>query len=77
MMRDNKIDPRDRRLQAGHKLEEEHDLYGFKAISQKRARDIAFANLDEEVDYSMFTRLDFRKLAKARRTMGRKPKTLD
>jgi hypothetical protein len=32
-MRDNKVDPRDRKLQAGHKLEDEHDLYGFRAIS--------------------------------------------
>ena len=75
MMRDNKVDPRDRRLQAGHKLEEEHDLYGFRAISEKRAREIAHAKLKEEVDYSMFQGLDFEKLAKARRTMGRRPKT--
>lgn len=73
LMRDNKVDPRDRRLQAGHKLEEEHDLYGFKAISQQRAQGIAHAKLAEEVDYSMFQGLDFKKLAKARRTMGRRP----
>ncbi|GLQ38822.1 hypothetical protein GCM10007908_24420 [Rhizobium albus] len=75
LMRDNKIDPRDRRLQAGHKLEEEHDLYGFKSISEKRARELAFAELDEEVDYSMFRGLDFDKLYKARRTRGRRPKS--
>lgn len=45
MLRDNKIDPRDRCLQAGHKLGEEHDLYGFKSISQERARELAFATL--------------------------------
>ncbi len=73
MMRDNKIDPRDRRLQAGHKLEEEHDLYGFKAISQTRAREIAHAKLNEDVDYSMFRGLDFEQFAKARRTLGRRP----
>ena len=53
-MRDNKVDARDRRLQAGHKIEEEHDLYGFKAISEKRAHELAHATLEEEVDYSVF-----------------------
>lgn len=75
MMRDNKIDPRDRRLQAGHKLEGEHDLYGFKSIGEKRARELAFATLDEEVDYSMFKGLDFDKLYEAKRTRGRRPKS--
>lgn len=74
LMRDNKVDPRDRRLQAGHKIGEEHDLYGFKAISEKRAREIAHAPLEEEVDYSVFLGLDFEKLSKARRTRGRRPK---
>lgn len=71
------VDARDRKLQAGHKLQEEHDLYGLKAISEKRAREIAHAKLMDEVDYSMFRRIDFEKLAKARRTMGRRPKTRD
>lgn len=73
MMRDNKVDARDRRLQAGHKVEEEHDLYGFKVISEKRAREIAQAKLMEEVDYSMFYGLNFEELSKARRTRGRRP----
>ena len=73
LMRDNKVDPRDRRLQAGHKLEEEHDLYGFKAISEVRARELAHATLNPEVDYSMFRGLDFARLAHARRTRGRRP----
>lgn len=77
MMRDNKIDPRDRRLQAGHKLEEEHDLYGFKSIGEKRARELAFATLDEEVDYSMFNGLDFERLQRGRRTRGRRRKSAD
>jgi hypothetical protein len=74
-MRDNKVDARDRRLQAGHKIEEEHDLYGFKAIGEKRAREIAHARLLEDVDYSMFQGLDLEKLSKARRTRGRRPKS--
>src|SRR5690606_22967264 len=74
LMRDNKVDPRDRKLQAGHKIDEEHDLYGFKAISEKRAREIAHATLEEEVDYSVFHGLDFERLSSARRTRGRRPK---
>jgi len=73
LMRDNKVDPRDRRLQAGHKLEEEHDLYGFNAISEVRARELAHATLNPEVDYSMFRALSFARLANARRTRGRRP----
>ena len=73
-MRDNKIDPRDRRLQAGHKLDDEHDLYGFRAISEKRARELAHAPLMEDVDFSMFKRLDFSSLSTSKRTMGRRPK---
>lgn len=75
LMRDNKVDARDRRLQAGHKIEEEHDLYGFKAIGEKRAREIAHAGLLEDVDYSVFQGLDFERLSKARRTRGRRPKS--
>lgn len=73
LMRDNKVDPRDRRLQAGHKLEEEHDLYGFRSISEVRARELAHASLNPEVDYSMFKGLNFHRLANARRTRGRRP----
>ncbi|MGQ2909328.1 MAG: DUF6538 domain-containing protein [Aliihoeflea sp.] len=73
-MRDNKIDPRDRKLQAGHKLDDEHDLYGFRAISEKRARELAHAPLMEDVDFSMFKRLNFSSLSTSKRTMGRRPK---
>lgn len=73
-MRDSKIDPRDRRIQAGHKLQQEHDIYGFKVITELRAREIAHAPLPGEVDYSMFRNLDFERLAAARRTRGRRPK---
>lgn len=73
-MRDNRVDPRDRRLQAGHTLDDEHDLYGFRAISEKRAKGIAHSPLDEEVDYSVFEGLDFDRLARGKRTFGRRRK---
>ena len=73
-LREAKVDPRDRRLQAGHKIVNEHDLYGFKAITEDRAIEIANAKLDPRVDYSMFRGLDFEKLAGAKRTFGRRPR---
>lgn len=76
-MRNANVDPRDRRLQAGHKLEDEHDLYGFRAITEERAYQIAHAELDKRVDYSVFRGLDFDKLARARRTKGPRRKQKD
>ncbi len=69
-MRDNKIDSRDRRLQAGHALEEEHDLYGSRAIGEVQATQMAHAPLMPNVDYSMFRGLDFDKLDRAKRIHG-------
>ncbi|MBS9721506.1 hypothetical protein JYU29_12510 [Tianweitania sp. BSSL-BM11] len=73
-LRKAKVDARDRRLQAGHKIDNEHDLYGFKAITEDRAFEIAHAKLDQRVDYSMFRGLDFEKLAQGKRTRGRRVK---
>ena len=72
LMRDNKVDTRDRKLQAGHTLDDEHDFYGFRAISESRAREMAAAPLMEDVDYSVFHGLDFDRLAKGKRTFGRR-----
>jgi integrase len=73
-LREAKVDPRDRRLQAGHQIDDEHDLYGFKVITEARAFEIAHAALDERVDYSIFPGLDFEKLAQGKRTRGRRVK---
>lgn len=73
-MRDAKVDTRDRKLQAGHALDDEHDLYGFRAISEKRANAMARAELVEGVDFSVFEGLDFNRLARGKRTFGRRRK---
>ncbi|BBE73288.1 hypothetical protein OHA_1_02897 [Pleomorphomonas sp. SM30] len=73
LMRDQKVDARDRKIQVGHKLDAEHDIYGFKAISELRAREIARAPLEPEVDYSVFRGLNFDKMAGRKRTRGRRP----
>ncbi|GAA4122661.1 hypothetical protein ACFFTN_22690 [Aminobacter aganoensis] len=72
LMRDNRVDTRDRKLQAGHTLDDEHDFYGFRAISESRAREMARTPLKEGVDYSMFDGLDFERLARGKRTFGRR-----
>ncbi len=72
-MRDAKVDPRDRRLQAGHTVgDDEHDNYGFKSISEIRAREMARLPLSKDIDFSVFEGLDFGKMAKAKRTGRRK-----
>ncbi|MGO7053233.1 hypothetical protein ACCT26_12585 [Rhizobium ruizarguesonis] len=71
-MRDANVDARDRRMQAGHQLgDDEHDNYGFRNITEKRARELAKLRLNPEVDFSVFQGLDFGKLAAKKRTLGR------
>lgn len=71
-MRDAKVDPRDRKLQAGHQIgADEHELYGFRSVSERRAREIAKMPLNPDIDYTMFRGLDFDRLAKADGGQGR------
>lgn len=71
-MRKNKVDPRDRRMQAGHTLHDEHDLYGFSVITEESAKALASTPLQENVTYDVFKNLDFEKLSEARRGSGRR-----
>lgn len=71
---DKGIEPRDRKLQAGHELgADEHELYGFQTLTETKAHQIAYMPLPD-VDLSPYRGLDFDKLARAERTRGRKPK---
>jgi integrase len=74
-MRDTKVDARSRRLQVGHELVDEHEIYGFRALSEKQAREIANMPLPKEIDFSVFKGLDFDRLAAGVRTMGRRSQT--
>ncbi|MGO4119137.1 hypothetical protein ACEQ6C_38760, partial [Rhizobium ruizarguesonis] len=48
-MRDANGDARDRRMQAGHQLgDDEHDNYGCRNITEKRARELAKLPLNPE-----------------------------
>ena len=72
-MRDAKVDPRDRRLQAGHTVgDDEHDNYGFKSISEIRAREMVRLPLNSDIDFSVFEGLDFKKMARKTRTKGKR-----
>jgi Acetyltransferase (GNAT) domain len=67
-MREQQIDGRDRRLQAGHALGgDEHDNYGFRALGAAACRRLASAEITRAIDWSIFENLDFEKLAAARR----------
>ena len=62
------IDRRERKLQVGHQLgEDEHDNYGFKALTEKQARRIASLSFANDIDLSMYRGLDFEKMAKKKR----------
>ncbi len=70
-MRDSGVDPRDRRMQAGHSAgSDEHDLYGFDVATEKEARKLKVLPLDPEIDYSVFRGLDFNAIAKRKRVGG-------
>lgn len=69
---DNNIERRDRKMQVGHEVgDDEHDKYGFRTLTERKAR--LLANLPIEADVSMFRGLDFDEFANAKRTRGRKP----
>jgi hypothetical protein len=71
-MRDAKIEPRARRLQAGHELNDVHERYGFRALTAEQCRELARLPLPKEINWSVFKGLDFDKLAAARRSAGRR-----
>lgn len=71
---DQNIEKRDRMLQVGHNVgDDEHDKYGFRALTEKKARLFANLPLNPEIDLSMYRGLDFDKLAGQKRAKGRKP----
>lgn len=73
---DQDIEKRDRQMQVGHEIgDDEHDKYGFRTLTERKARTLANLPLNPDIDLSMFRGLDFEKFAKAKRTRGRKPKT--
>ncbi len=66
------VERRDRKLQAGHQLgDDEHELYGFRALSEYKARKIANLQLNPEIDLSVYRGLNFVKMAAKKRDSGR------
>ncbi len=63
-MRLAKLEPRTIRMQAGHQIGiDEHELYGFRTITENSAVEIATIGLDPKIDYSIFYGLNFNRLA--------------
>jgi hypothetical protein len=73
-MRDADVEGRARRLQSGHELGDEHDKYGFRALTAKQCQYLANLPLQDGIDWDVFRGLDFDAMAKRRRTRGRRPK---
>lgn len=73
--RKEKISERDSKLQVGHALgEDEHELYGFRNLTEDMAIEFAALPLNPKIDLSGFYKLDFDKLAAAKRGPGRRLK---
>jgi len=70
-MRRAEVDPRVRRLQAGHELADVHEKYGFRALSSAECKRLADLPLPEGIDWSVFEGLDFDAMAQRRRGRGR------
>jgi integrase len=73
-MRSKTVQARAARLQVGHELGSEHDMYGFKALNAAEARKLANLKLSRELVLESFRNLDFDRLAAARRQRGRNSK---
>jgi hypothetical protein len=71
-MRSKTVQARAARLQAGHELGLEHDKYGYKALNATEARKLASLKLSRELALEPFRKLDFDRMAAARRQRGRK-----
>ena len=72
-MRDQDVDARSRKLQAGHEIgSDEHELYGFKTLTERKARSLARLELNPEIDFSVYQGLDFDAISKNTRQEGRR-----
>jgi integrase len=65
-LREDKLHGRTARLQAGHELGDEHERYGFRALSDKECWKLAHVPLRSDVDWTVFKGLDFDALAGVR-----------
>jgi len=73
--RKEKISDRDSKLQVGHALgDDEHELYGFRNLTEEVALELATLQLNPKIDLSGYRGLDFKKLAATKRGPGRRLK---
>jgi integrase len=73
-LRDNKMQGRTARLQAGHELGDVHDRYGFRALSASECKRLAHVPLPKAIDWTVFQGLDFDALAAKRGGSGHRAK---
>jgi integrase len=71
--RKEKISDRDSKMQVGHALgDDEHELYGFRNLTEEVAQELVTLPLNPKIDLSGYRGLDFQKLAAVKRTSGRR-----
>lgn len=71
--RKEKISDRDSKMQVGHALgDDEHELYGFRNLTEEVAQELVTLPLNPKIDLSGYRGLDFEKLAAVKRTSGRR-----
>ena len=75
LMRDDEVQPRTVRMQAGHELGDTHNRYGSKSLQEQDCVRLATLPLPKGIDWSVFKGLDFDVLAAKRRTRGRAPRS--
>jgi hypothetical protein len=73
-MRTANVQDRTKRLQAGHELGDEHERYGFRALSAAECQRLANLPLPKGIDWDVFKGLDFDAMAARRRGRGRPPR---
>ena len=70
-LRDHQISTRTARLQVGHSVGPDvHARYGSRSIREVSAKALAHVPMRPDVDYSMFERLDFGRMARSARQKG-------
>ena len=75
--RDLGIASRTTALQVGHELLDVHDAYGGTQMRRSELHTVAFAKLPLEIDFMVFSNLNFDALSAARSTSGRPAKAAD
>ena len=71
VIRDLGIESRTTRLQVGHESPDVHEAYGGARMRRTELHTVAYAELPAEIDFGVFSGLNFDALSAARSSSGR------